>query len=29
LLEVQHRGGGDDGRVPDLPQLRGLEVRVG
>jgi hypothetical protein len=26
--EVQHRGGGEDGWVHDLLELRGFEVRV-
>jgi hypothetical protein len=27
-LEVQHRGCRDDGRLHDLSELRGLEVRI-
>ena len=28
LREVQHRRGGDDGRLPDLPELRRVEMRI-
>jgi hypothetical protein len=28
VLEVQHRGRRDDGRLHDLPELRRLEMRL-
>jgi hypothetical protein len=28
VQQVQHRRGGDDGRLHDLPELRRVQVRV-